>query len=462
MVGGPARTRIVVLFACVLGLESADATAVGAAGPQLETALHISNAGLGLLAAVSTGVGAVATLPAGALTDRFNRVRLLSAAVAVWGVAMVASAAAQDYMWLLLCRVGLGAVIATAGPVVASLTGDYFAAAERARIYGYVLSGELLGGGVGFVVSGSLAGALSWRWAFLVLALPAAALAILIARRLPEPERGGQSRLALDEREEPLAQRAVEAQDIRPHLDRVLRVDPNKLRFRDAVIYVLRIRTNRWLIAASAVGYFFFAGMRTFGVVFVRAHFSVGQTPATVVLFVAGLGSLAGVLLAGRLADRLMRTGVVTARVVVGAAAYMLAALLLLPALLAGSVGIALPLLVLAAAALAAPNPPLDAARLDIVPARLWGRAEGVRTFLRQAAQAGAPLLFGLVADLIGGGPIGTRGAISPASAQALEYTFLIMLIPLALNGAVLLGARRRYAPDVATAAASEASAEQG
>jgi MFS family permease len=226
----------------------------------------------------------------------------------------------------------------------------------------------------------------------------------------------------------------------------------------EAIWYVLRIRTNRWLIAASAVGYFFFAGMRTFGVVFVRAHFALSQTAATAILFIAGLGSLAGVLIAGRLADRLISRGALTGRVLVGAAAYVLAAALLLPALLVGSVAIALALLVLAGAALAAPNPPLDAARLDIMPSRLWGRAEGVRSLLRQTAQAGAPLLFGLVADALGGGggTLHSGGTLSAESARALQYTFLIMLVPLAVSGiSVLFWARRTYPRDVATADAS-------
>src|SRR5205085_876124 len=82
----------------------------------------------------------------------------------------------------------------SAGPLVASLVGDYFPAAERGRIYGYVLAGELAGAGVGFAVTGDLA-ALSWRAAFLVLALPAFVLAWLIFR-LPEPARGGSGALA--------------------------------------------------------------------------------------------------------------------------------------------------------------------------------------------------------------------------------------------------------------------------
>jgi MFS family permease len=255
----------------------------------------------------------------------------------------------------------------------------------------------------------------------------------------------------------------VDARNVRPVRSRVLRRDPAGLRLRAAVRYVLRIPTNRWLIAASSVGYFFFAGMRTFGVVFVRGHFGLGQSAAIAVLFVAGLGSLAGVLTSGRLADRLVSRGTPTARVLVGAICYFGAAAVLLPALLVGSVALALPLLAVAAAGLAAPNPPLDAARLDIIPSGLWGRAEGVRTLVRQSAQAVAPLVFGFVADALGatGGALGVRSAISSTSARALDITFLVMLIPLAANGGLLLLARRTYAADMATAVESESASRR-
>jgi MFS family permease len=456
--GDPCRTRIIVLLACVLGLESADLTTIGAAAPQLEDAFHISNAQLGLLAAISTFVGAVATVPMGALTDRVRRVNLLAVAVSLWAVAMGACALAQTYGWLLLARLGLGAVTATAGPAIASLTGDYFPAAERGKIYGYILSGELLGAGIGFVVSGSLASAVSWRAAFAVLAVPAAALALALWRGLSEPERGAQREHEHGaKRPFGAARRAVERRRVDPVRERVLHRDPGGLSLAQATRYVLRIPTNRWLIASAAVGYFFFAGMRTFALVFVRGQLDLGQSAATVVLFVAGIGALAGVLVSGRLADKLIQRGRVDARVLVGAISYLAAAALLAPALLLGVLWAVLPLLTISAAALSAPNPPLDAARLDIMPSGLWGRAEGIRALLRQSAQAAAPLLFGLVADLLGGSGAGqSQQHIAPATTRALQETFLIMLVPLGLTGLMLLRARHGYATDVATAIASE------
>jgi hypothetical protein len=43
---------------------------------------------------------------------------------------------------------------------------------------------------------------------------------------------------------------------------------------------------------------------------------------------------------------------------------------------------------------LAAANPPLDAARLDVMPPRLWGRAEGTRSVVRTGLEALAPWFY--------------------------------------------------------------------
>ncbi|HTC71701.1 MAG TPA: hypothetical protein VK655_02355, partial [Solirubrobacteraceae bacterium] len=88
--------------------------------------------------------------------------------------------------------------------------------------------------------------------------------------------------------------------------------------------------------------------------------------------------------------------------------------------------------------------------------------AESTRTFLRSLAQALAPLLFGVLADLIAGiapeqTPIGTHsGPISPSAATGLQFSFLIMLGALVWAGVFLARARSTYAPDLVNAAASD------
>jgi MFS family permease len=453
--GGAERTRVIVLLAAVLGLSSADAATVGAAATQLRHALHISNTDIGLLVTVTSLIAAVASLPFGVLADRVRRTWTLGGAIVLWGAAMIWSATVGSFGELLLARVFLGGVTAAAGPLVASLVGDYFPSAERGRIYGYILAGELAGAGVGFAVTGDIA-TLSWRAAFVILALPAFALAWLMFK-LPEPERGGRSALAhpaaraepTDGPRETDAQRLAREHGVQPDPELVLTRDPRRLSLSAATRYVLSIRTNIVLIVASACGYYFLAGVQTFGVEFVTHQYGIAQALGTLVLLVVGAGAIAGVLAGGALGDFLLRRGYLNGRILVSAITATAAVVLFVPAIFTRSAVTALPYITLAALALSAQNPPLDAARLDIMVPLLWGRAEGVRTFLRTTAQALAPLLFGAVSDYVFGG--GRSG---------LQWTFAVMLVPLGASAYLLYKALATYPRDVATAAASRSPPE--
>lgn len=491
--GGPARRRVIILLALILALDSADKGAVGAMAPQLEAAFHIGNLEIGILSTVASLVGAVVTLPMGVLTDKTRRTTLLTVSIVVWAVAEAASGFSTSYIMLLLVRLALGAVTATAGPAVGSLTGDFFPAGERSRIYGFILTGELLGSGAGLLISGDLGSAVSWRAGFIVLAIPSLALAWVVYRYLPEPARGGQSHLQAgdesivgvdqaDDRppdtyastgsaretrpdEESMALDQVRDQGIDPNPGSVLHQDPDRMSLWDAIRWVLRVRTNVLLIVSSALGYFFFAGLKTFAVIFARGQYGISESIATLLSVVVGAFAIIGIIGAGRLADRELHRGKLTARLVVAGVGYIAAAVLFIPAVLTHRVAIALPLILLATVALAGPNAPGDAARLDVVPSRMWGRTEAIRTFLRTLLEAFAPMLFGLVSEFFGSPGSTNFGTgmnsskaqhVSAASAHGLALTFLVMLAPLAASGYFVLRARRTYPADVASAARSE------
>lgn len=147
--GGPARLQVIAVLGAVLGLDTADTGTVSAVSDQLKSAFHIGNTHIGLLLAVVSFIRAGATLPLGAFADRMPRRAILRVAVAGWSATMVASGLTDSYTFLLLTRLLLGAATAAAWPCVASLTGDFFPARERAGIYGMIVSGELVGAGIG-------------------------------------------------------------------------------------------------------------------------------------------------------------------------------------------------------------------------------------------------------------------------------------------------------------------------
>jgi MFS family permease len=481
VVGGPARTRVVVLFAGVLALSSAQISTVGAVAPQLQSSLGLDSTKIGLLNSVTLIVAAVAVVPVGLIVDRVKRIPMLSISIVFWSVATILGALANSYETLLLTRVALGIVSATAGPAIASLTGDYFPSNERGRVYGYILTGEILGTAVGFVICGNVAAVLGWRGAFWVLGIPGFFLARALWRTVPEPRRGGHDRLergvmdlydhaprtptevrapGAEEQQRDLAWHLAEDQGYQPDPRLVLRRDPDRMSLREAVRYILSIPTNVLLIISSALGYFFFSGLETFATVYVRGRFAVGQSEATLVLGVLVIGAIVGTLAVGPICDMLTRHGRLAARVWVPAICNAGAGLLLIPGLLASSLASATLFCFLGTGLIAAANPPLDAARLDIMPSGLWGRAESTRTFLRSIGQALAPLAFGAMADLIAGAqprqaPVGTHtGPIASSAATGLEVSFLVMLLALFAGAWFLWRARTTYPQDVATAAA--------
>jgi predicted MFS family arabinose efflux permease len=454
--GGAESTRVILVLASILGLAGADTATVGASATELRHGLHISNTDIGLLVTATSLVGALATLPFGVLADRVQRTRTLAGAVLFWAAAMIWSATASSFGELLWSRLFLGAVTAAAGPLIASLVGDYFPPSGRGRVYGYILAGELVGAGFGFAVTGDIATA-SWRAAFVVLALPAFALA-WATFRLPEPARTDTVQAEAESDEpwpEPVAvthatdvQELVHDAGVEPDKRLVLRGDIRRLNVVTATRHVLRVRTNVILIAASACGYYFLAGVLTFGIEFTTEQYSIGQAVANLLLLVVGAGAILGVLAGGYAGDALVRRGRIDGRILVSAVTATAATVLFFPAVFTRAAGSALLYLSVAAFCLSAQNPPLDAARLDIMPPQLWGRAEAVRTLLRSLAQALAPLLFGAVSDYVFGG--GRSG---------LQWTFAIMLLPLAGSAVLLFKARRTYPTDVATAAATTAYA---
>jgi hypothetical protein len=95
--------------------------------------------------------------------------------------------------------------------------------------------------------------------------------------------------------------------------------------------------------------------------------------------------------------------------------------------------------LVLAGGCLTAPIAPLEADRLDVIHSQLRGRSESARMIARVAAQATAPLLFGVLS-----------GTLGSDAAEGLQIAFLLLLPLLAASSVCLMLAARHYPSEVA------------
>ena len=124
----------------------------------------------------------------GLLSDRLGRVRLMRLTLALAAVGGVLSAAAPSLALLVLARAVTGACMAAVVPAGLVYVGDAVPFVRRQRTLTDLNAATALGITAATSLGGVLAAALSWRVAFLLPALSAAVL-VVVLRRLPEPPR---------------------------------------------------------------------------------------------------------------------------------------------------------------------------------------------------------------------------------------------------------------------------------
>lgn len=144
-------------------------------------------------------------IPIGRLVDRYNRVFVMTAGVAIWSIATVACGLSRSYFEMFLSRLGVGAGESTIHPGAVSVLGDYFEPDELARPLSIYLLGPYLGAGIAmifgaqvlewtaqlddltFPVIGYLA---PWQLTFIAVGLPGIIVAALFLT-IREPIRTG-------------------------------------------------------------------------------------------------------------------------------------------------------------------------------------------------------------------------------------------------------------------------------
>src|SRR5262249_51309176 len=161
---------------------------------------------------------------------------------------------------------------------------------------------------------------------------------------------------------------------------------------------LVRIRTNRVVLASDSVSNFFFAGVTSFSVLFITERYGLSTATVDALAPVIAVGVVIGILGGGRLGDHLTRRADGGKRLAVASGCQLVATAIFAAALLPGSVVAAGLLLLLGASVLGGAGPCRDAVRLDIVHPDIRGRAEAAKGLLTLGSTALGPITFGLLA----------------------------------------------------------------
>ncbi len=241
--------------------------------------MGLSDTQLGLLSGLAFAIFyATLGIPIAYLADRVSRKKIIILSLSLFSVMTIICGFAQNFIQLLLARIGVGVGEAGTSPPSHAMIADMYAPNERATPLAIFALGINIGLLIAFLVGGWVNHHYGWRTAFQVVALPGLLLVVIAMFTLRDPPRG------LSDGQE--AQKA-------PPLGEVVR-------------YILKNKTLRQLIIGSTlvvtVGYGAIAWLPTY---FVRVHamttIEVGQMLALLI----GIGGGIGTALGGHFADRL-------------------------------------------------------------------------------------------------------------------------------------------------------------
>jgi MFS family permease len=163
------RGFIYVLLLALVTINYMDRSALGVVAQAVRGEFQLSPVEMGYLFSSFLWTYVICLLPIGIMLDRFSARSINSAGIALWSLAMAATAGAGSFAALLIIRMIMGAGEATSIPSCGRIVREWMPARERGVANVVWSAGSFVGPAVGAVVTAALASGYGWRTAFVVL-----------------------------------------------------------------------------------------------------------------------------------------------------------------------------------------------------------------------------------------------------------------------------------------------------
>ncbi|CAN5605560.1 MFS transporter [soil metagenome] len=395
-----------VVMALVSLVDQIDVSVARGVLPILEDELGLNDTQLGFIPAVFIFVGAVATIPAGWVADHYRRNRVIGWTLLSWSGLILLSATAINYVNLLVARAAMGIGQAVDDPASTSFLGDTYPSRMRARVFSFQQVSFFLGAGIGLGIGGGVGEALGWRWAFALVGIPGALVAVAVFR-LREPRRGEA------ELPETMTWEEIEALPPRPvEVERASGAEGLTFRQFAGLAWseligqlrmILGIRTMRYVLVGVAALLFTVSGISTWLAIYHERYSGMSVTQATLATGgLLGLGGIIGTFAGGAFSDRFHHRWK-GGRIVIVVWSAVICALLFMLSFALDVVALRLALQFLGVTAAAGAAPGLRAAMLDVVPPDSRGVGASAMALPNAIfGQAAAPLLVGGLSSATG------------------------------------------------------------
>ena len=188
---GWVRWYVLLVMVGVYSLSIADRYVISTLLEPIRLELQLTDSGIAFLTGTALALFYVLFgFPLSWLIDRYSRRNIIALSVIAWSAMTAATGVAQNYLQLLMARIGVGVGEAGGTPGASSILSDYFPAAQRPMALTVFALGASIGAWVGADVAGQLADTYGWRHVFLWLGIPGVLFGLLIFFTVREPKRG--------------------------------------------------------------------------------------------------------------------------------------------------------------------------------------------------------------------------------------------------------------------------------
>lgn len=185
------KRLVTLLLMLAYAFNAADRGLISIVAQAMKLDLRLSDAQLGVLAGTAfASLYALSSVPIARLAERFNRVSIISLALAAWSGLTALCGMAASFTQLLALRVGVGVGEAGCSAPAHSLLSDYYERSRRASALSIYSCGLSFGYLFVSVVGGYVVLHHGWRAACVAVGAPGIAVAILIRSLVEEPPRG--------------------------------------------------------------------------------------------------------------------------------------------------------------------------------------------------------------------------------------------------------------------------------
>lgn len=245
----------------------------------IKAELGLTDTQLGLLTGLAfAALYVILGIPIARLADRSNRKNIIVVSMAIWSGMTAISGMANNFVHLMLARIGVGIGEAGCSPPAHSIISDYFPAKKRATALSIYSTGIYIGIIVGYIVGGLIAKAYGWRVAFYAIGIPGVLFAGFLYFAVKEPIKG-----------------QMDTADLKAE-------NPS---LREVISTLLKKKTFTFIALAAGFQAFGNYGVGNFLPSFLQRVHNLDIATASIVLGLStGIGGGVGTFMGGYLADR--------------------------------------------------------------------------------------------------------------------------------------------------------------